>query len=163
MWGWLNAPGRQLGHYRSVGEVSRLEAAIVLFEALIRTPMTGRLDISSVEFDTGLANSIRNDLNGRFLDLNIAPPMTEQQMIEDMDRMASDPDWVLIYDELITGDRGISAVNAHILLTMVDLGVISGFEDGTFRPYDPIRRQDLAIMLMRALEASAVEWRVPRD
>lgn len=37
------------------------------------------------------------------------------------------------------------------LKRLVDLGVVEGYEDGTFRPHQPITRLDMAVWLVRAL------------
>jgi hypothetical protein len=45
-----------------------------------------------------------------------------------------------------------SSVHAHRIDQLADVGVISGFIDGTFRPDDPVNRGQVASLLVRAYE-----------
>ena len=53
------------------------------------------------------------------------------------------------------GASGFSDINDNThkeaILALVDQGVIKGFPDGTFRPYQYITRGDAAVMVARAL------------
>lgn len=46
---------------------------------------------------------------------------------------------------------------AGYIFTAVGAGLVTGFEDGTFRADEPIRREQLAVMMARAIRSDAAE------
>ncbi|MFS0781974.1 family 10 glycosylhydrolase [Bacillus sp. 1P06AnD] len=47
-------------------------------------------------------------------------------------------------------DVGIGMTGSGLIQSAVDKGYINGYKDGTFKPYDPITRGDMALIITRA-------------
>jgi ELWxxDGT repeat protein len=54
-------------------------------------------------------------------------------------------------------DDAIGSVHADAIAVLLDLGVMEGFEDGTFRPSEPITRGQLVSVMARATRAVGVD------
>lgn len=62
----------------------------------------------------------------------------------------------IVYEQLITFQDIPSSFWAKDQITeLVRLGIIDGFEDGTFRPYDPVTREQFSKILLLALDMGA--------
>lgn len=59
-----------------------------------------------------------------------------------------------------------SSPNYEIIMDMVDKGIISGYEDGTFRPNEKITRKHVSALVNRALDLKRIrnfEYNPPKD
>lgn len=55
----------------------------------------------------------------------------------------------------------VGSAHAAVMLELAALGVLSGYEDGTYRPESPVSRLEFAAMLVRALELPTDDLQKP--
>jgi hypothetical protein len=129
------------------GDLTRLEAAVILGTLLNVSPDS---NLSRGErIDVVNSQSFRNQLAGRFSDMGDVG-------VYNVNRNEGDWTNALYTIEQRTGVRQMCPQDAWFVLEMANLGIITGFHDGTFKPYDPITRAQFITMVMRAFEVTAV-------
>jgi 5'-nucleotidase / UDP-sugar diphosphatase len=80
-----------------------------------------------------------------------AKTITRAQMASVLARTEGLPARPANFTDVRAGSTHAGAIGA-----LAELGIIQGYEDGTFRPYEPIRRDHAAVMIARWLELDAV-------
>ena len=129
------------------GNINRLEAANLINMYMLNGALS-----KSVCVDAGFngmpisSQALKDHVKGRFSDLNVgnwegASPLTDNPMY---------------YHHQNTGVLPICPRVAVAILNVVDLGIMSGFPDGTFRPYaETLTKGEFVSMLGRAMELNA--------
>ncbi|OWA36171.1 hypothetical protein B9G55_09985 [Saccharibacillus sp. O16] len=126
----------------------------------ILLPVTSTLSFQDVE--NHWAKDTINELAAKYiLDANTSTVFQPNQSITRMEfanmlyrglGLAGDTAAAMQFSDLTRSGKNVDGVGAA-----VKAGIITGYTDGTFRPDNPITREEMAIMMVRALHAAGAD------
>ena len=147
--GWLGTSGRVANSHMTDaqinsivnGNITRVEAAAWMADWMDIFNYT----IFEEERQALITQNFRNQVSSRFTDLNMAASYEQILPFETPMRR---------YNQR-TGVELMCPYDVYIIMQMVDLGIMSGYADNTFRPFDTVTRGEFVEMLVRALDVQA--------